>query len=190
MEEKFEYENYQVFIEVDQDPPNPREDYNLGVMACWHRNYVLGDVQPEVTPLEYKKEVLEDLLGEEVQEDEVESKWDANFTTLPLYLYDHSGITVSTSPFSCSWDSGQIGFIYMKEDGYLDTEQGRERHLQNLKTLEDEVATYDMYLVNDVWKYTITHRDQEVDSCCGYFGYDQCVRSAKESIDILNQIGA
>jgi len=30
-----------------------------------------------------------------------------------LYLYDHSGITMSTSPFSCPWDSGQVGFAYV-----------------------------------------------------------------------------
>lgn len=31
---------------------------------------------------------------------------------MPLYLYDHSGITISTSEFCDPWDSGQIGFIY------------------------------------------------------------------------------
>jgi hypothetical protein len=30
---------------------------------------------------------------------------------LPLYLYDHSGITMSCGPFSCPWDSGQVGII-------------------------------------------------------------------------------
>ena len=36
---------------------------------------------------------------------------------LPLYLYDHSGITMNTGGFSCSWDSGQMGWIYAtKED--------------------------------------------------------------------------
>jgi hypothetical protein len=29
-----------------------------------------------------------------------------------LYLYDHGGITISTGPFSCPRDSGQVGFIY------------------------------------------------------------------------------
>ena len=27
---------------------------------------------------------------------------------LPLYLYDHSGITMNTCGFSCPWDSGQV----------------------------------------------------------------------------------
>jgi len=32
---------------------------------------------------------------------------------LPLYLYDHSGITMNTTGFSCGWDSGQVGYIVM-----------------------------------------------------------------------------
>ena len=34
---------------------------------------------------------------------------------LPLYLYDHSGITMScdlTYPYNDRWDSGQVGWIY------------------------------------------------------------------------------
>ncbi len=47
---------------------------------------------------------------------------------LPLYLYDHGGITMSTGPFSCRWDSGQVGWIYaekkkfIEETGYTETE--------------------------------------------------------------------
>lgn len=33
---------------------------------------------------------------------------------LPLYLYDHSGITMNTCGFSCPWDSGQVGWIYYR----------------------------------------------------------------------------
>lgn len=35
---------------------------------------------------------------------------------LPLYLYDHSGLTMSTSDFGDRWDSGCVGFIYMDKD--------------------------------------------------------------------------
>ena len=47
---------------------------------------------------------------------------------LPLYLYDHSGITMNTSGFSCPWDSGQVGWIYCtkkrfrEETGYTEDE--------------------------------------------------------------------
>ena len=35
---------------------------------------------------------------------------------LPLYLYDHSGLTMSTNDFGDRWDSGCVGFIYMDKD--------------------------------------------------------------------------
>ena len=38
------------------------------------------------------------------------------FIVLPIYMYDHSGITISVNPFSCPWDSGQIGFIYISKE--------------------------------------------------------------------------
>lgn len=31
------------YLSDDPDPPNPRDDDNLGVMICWHRRYNLGD---------------------------------------------------------------------------------------------------------------------------------------------------
>lgn len=40
------------------------------------------------------------------------------YVILPLYLYDHSGITISTGPFSCPWDSGQVGWIYAPKDTF------------------------------------------------------------------------
>lgn len=35
---------------------------------------------------------------------------------LPLYLYDHSGLAMSTNDFGDRWDSGCVGFIYMDKD--------------------------------------------------------------------------
>ena len=40
------------------------------------------------------------------------------YVILPLYLYDHSGITISTGPFSCPWDSGQVGWIKAPKDTF------------------------------------------------------------------------
>jgi hypothetical protein len=35
---------------------------------------------------------------------------------LPLYLYDHGNITMSTGSFHDTWDSGRVGFIYMTKE--------------------------------------------------------------------------
>ena len=74
-------------------------------MCCFHKRYSLGDKHSiDNSQFEDWDEVEEYLIKEEKA-----------IVILPLYLYDHSGITISTAPFSCNWDSGQIGFIYTTE---------------------------------------------------------------------------
>lgn len=58
----------------------------------------------------------------DVEEDEFQDILDSldKYIILPLYLYDHSGITMSTSVFSCPWDSGQVGWIYASKQKFID----------------------------------------------------------------------
>jgi hypothetical protein len=89
--------DFKIKIIQDEDPQHPREDFDghIGKMICWHNRYELGDKDEEM--------------------DIEEFEWRAEkegFIALPLYLYDHSGLTMNTSGFSCPWDSGQVGFIY------------------------------------------------------------------------------
>jgi len=104
-----------------------------------------------------------------------------------LYLYDHSGITISTSPFDCNWDSGQIGFIFVskhkiKKEGIDETKV--EEYLKR------EVETYDQYLTGEVYCYEVYeietcdkgHEHKTlVESCGGYFGEEEC-KSEGQSI--------
>lgn len=154
--------NFTAKIVQDTDPESPREWDNLGTMVCWHRNYRLGDEQPKCDPDEY--EIPE---GSEV---------------LPLYLYDHSGITMSTGAFGCPWDSGQVGFIYVTAERIRaeygdDSPESREKARA---VLTGEVKVYDQYLTGDIWGFEIFkvnececcgHNDPEsVDSCWGFYG--------------------
>ena len=145
----------------NHDCDSPRDWDNVGTMVCWHGRYNLGDEQPKIGPDEY----LEDLPKGTI--------------TLPLYLYDHSGITMSTTKFSCPWDSGRVGFIYvtpetMKQE-MIDTPEKAAEILTN------EVETYDTYLRGEVYGYivekpsTCDHGDTHwelIDSCCGFYGDD------------------
>lgn len=54
-----------------------------------------------------------------------EDKWKllekhAQIIFMPLFLYDHSGITMNTCGYSCRWDSGQVGYIYTDRKTILD----------------------------------------------------------------------
>lgn len=207
--ETFELPNNRVLeIYYDQNPESPREWDNLGTMICVHRRYNLGDHQADnrLEVLQHMADqmnitrIISDLdLEDEIYQDEDKlEEWlnsREDWVCLPLYLYDHSGITISTSPFSCRWDSGQVGFIFCSTDTIL-KEYGNtdpETLERVTKVLEGEVETYDQYLTGDVYGFKIiqletcdkghVHREHE-DSCCGFFGSD-----IKENgiLDHLNQ---
>jgi hypothetical protein len=106
---------------------------------------------------------------------------------LDLYLYDHSGITMNTTGFSCGWDSGQVGIIYVSKEKALkewplqenETEEEWEKRIY--KYLDGEVKNYDAYLTGDVWGYIVTDNldDEVVESCWGFYGHEYCEEEAQ-----------
>ena len=101
-----EGEKHVLAIVRDSDPESSREWDNIGTMVCFHNKYNLGDQDHGYDKDDYSNwNELEAAIWEE----------EAPVVVLPLYLYDHSGITISTSRFSSRWDSGQIGFIFAKK---------------------------------------------------------------------------
>ena len=193
----------EVVLDTDTDV-NPREWSHIGTMICRHRRYNLGDVQlnSEATLFSYllenefpeKFDIDEyynalDFLEDEKNATQVENYVKKHFVVLPLYLYDHSGITMNTTGFSCGWDSGQVGYTYvnldnkelLKEHG-LDTLKGKKLRNTIADYLISEVNNYDDYLRGDVYGYRIV-ADEDVDdsvqdfivddwesSCWGFLG--------------------
>lgn len=160
----------------DENPESPREWDNLGTMACFHRRYDLGDKNITFSS--------DDFDGWSEMENYIWKKLNAA-VVLPLYLYDHSGITINTTGFNCRWDSGQIGFIYVTKDK-LKEEFCVKRITKDVidkatKNLISEVEIYDQYITGDVYGFQIVkidkcdhgHNHEEIeDSCYGFFGYD------------------
>lgn len=116
---------------------------------------------------------------------------------LPLYLYDHSGLTMSTSNFNCRWDSGQVGWIYATGP-QIEKEYGDRspESIERAKTLLlGEVETYDQYLRGDVFGINIETfvntgsvdepewEQAEIDSCWGYFGYKYAEEELKSQFE-------
>ena len=93
-----------------------------------------------------------------------------NMVWLPLYVYEHGGVTMKTTPFLCEWDSGQVGFIYVMPDK-VRSEYGaltEATKKQAEQALEAEVDVYDRYLRGDVYGYEIEKDGNEIDRCDGY----------------------
>lgn len=77
----------------------------------------------------------------------------ASIVALPLYLYDHSGITMNCCGFSDQWDSGQVGWIYTDKNTVLGTGADIKKNWKEAayEWMEGEVKEYDMYLQNEVY---------------------------------------
>lgn len=106
---------------------------------------------------------------------------------LPLYLYDHGGITMSTSRFSCPWDSGQVGFIYMT---VKDAVQHFNYDLDAAtKALQSEVEVYNYYLTGQCYGYVVKDSSgKNIDSCWGFLGDGKdCIDEAKAVVDWIEK---
>jgi len=91
-------------IYYDTHPESPREWDNLGTMICWHRRYNLGDNHSYSSPSDFWYAMAEEFVGdsdkvENMTKERREEIVRKNVMILPLYLYDHSGITMRTYPF-------------------------------------------------------------------------------------------
>lgn len=178
-------EGFRAEIWSDQDPDNPREwAEHLGTMYCAHRRYTLGDVR-----VEGQEDLLAELLGVDTDEfpDNPWDEIDKRYIWLPLYLYDHGGITMSTGPFSCPWDSGQVGVIAVskskvrEEFGWQRLTQDRIHRIEDY--LRAEVEEYDSYLTGEVYGYRVLDpQGEECDSCWGFYGRDKVRAEAQESL--------
>lgn len=233
---------YTLFLCEDNDPPNPRKDYEpFGRMICWHSRYNIGDNHEYAEPIDFLRDMVmtffKDTPGNvfdyvkqglsqyaRLEYDNQNCQWhlkepslfggethwyttnvynefmqnsrisdDAfydivhalgikdlmvllthikGFILLPLYLYDHSGITISTSPFNCPWDSGQVGWIYCTpkrlQEEFGDITETNMKQANRL--IEEEIKAYDAYLRGECYGYCLYLGMREIDSCWGFLG--------------------
>ena len=117
---------------------------------------------------------------------------ESDVVILPVFVFEHSGTSISVSEFGDRWDSGQAGWIYTTKENVKETlinwgarykdkngnlvdvteENWREAAIENLK---GEIELYNMYLQDEVYgiiteEYDTDNDDwEEKDSCWGYF---------------------
>lgn len=111
-------------------------------------------------------------------------------------------ITINTSGYSCPWDSGQLGLIYVSKEkvrqeyGIKHISKAWEDKIRGY--LDQEVQVYDQYLTGDVWGFRLYEVPEggdpgelseeeiealeEVESCYGFYGHDEAVAEAKSNL--------
>lgn len=197
-----------VLVQIDQaefpESPTTWWGEDAPIIACWHRRYVFG--HPD------GKDRIKDLIrnskaykgsweSEELHTPSGGFYPNKNFLDLddwrdlgvaaikagcvikPVYLYDHSGFSVSLSntsyPFTCPWDSGQVGLIVWSLEQRELIHGGPFRNTPKRLRTDLEIFTgyfneWADFIHNKV--YTVTVFDpvtgEDLDYCGDFYGWE------------------
>ncbi|MFW6172318.1 MAG: hypothetical protein ACOC5T_01040 [Elusimicrobiota bacterium] len=147
-----EHKGFIVDICYDEYMCSPRETSNIGTMLCFHKSLYL--------PKECSFFKSDDYNSWDELKDDIIKKMDVP-AILPIYEYNHSGVSISTMKFNSTWDSCQVGFIFaVKEDvdKWFEWEEITEERRNKLKDfLLEEVEMYNKYLLGKVYRYEISY---------------------------------
>ncbi len=135
-------------------------------------------------PVKGQENDIADAIIEQMQIPDLLSLAEKTHCILPLYLFDHSGITMNTTGFSCPWDSGQVGWIYASKDA-IQAEYGGKDLTPEIrekaeKLLRGEVEYYDHYLRGDCYGFQLYKGEEEIDSCWGFISDPSDLQDAIE----------
>lgn len=124
-----------------------------------------------------------------------------NVDAFPVYMYDHSAIALSIGSFigraqHAEWDSGQIGWAYVRPDAERWDDMDEE------KILSGFVETLGQWINGEVYGYVLEKNRHgrivfdddeeddleyedwdEVDSCWGIIGYDWAEKEGRQALD-------
>lgn len=201
--ESFEHEGVRVEIHYDHDAGehcNPRELDNITTLVCWHPDYILGDYQ-------LRNPEGRGAVGQIFETDRGRTDFSSmeafqRYLTLmlkarcvsPLYLYDHSGISMSVgspNPFNFDaqgWDTSLVGFAYCTEERVTELCGPEEQyHTDAFLTdaIKADVAEYNLYLTGQVYGYVVAPGTEDQDSCWGFLGDETVVEEAKAAAALV-----
>ena len=168
------YKGKTIKIVSDKCTESPRIWDKLGTIVAFHSKYDLSD-KHDFSKGDYDSW---DELGKAVSKEH-------NAVILPIYMLDHSGITIATTPFSCPWDSGQVGFIAISREKML-SEFGwkrlnKKRNAKLATYLTNEINIYDTYLKDAVVGFQVMDGNEVSDSCYGYYSIEDALTEARGS---------
>lgn len=149
-------------------PDNPRHYQDTTKLILFHKRYDLGDVH------DYKHG---DYLDWGQMEVDIIKKEEPGLI-LPVYMYEHGAVSLSTSSFNDRWDSGQVGFVIMD----WRTFKGMNEE-QALTEIEGQLKDYASYINGEVCYYQISEvltcnlgcqHKQYVTEAGDYYDFDLC----------------
>ena len=144
------------------------EDGTLDVYETYEFHTIIGNTAPEER-LEYEgvpAEAIDQYLVDDLTIGHCMTLLEPHMAWLPLWLYDHSGLTMScgsrTFPYNDRWDSGQVGWILVSKDRIMSevgTEYVLDEHGDRIQVMHEHgdgmPATWSYKtrpLTDDTWR--------------------------------------
>ena len=154
------------FLKIVQDDCTsyPYEGYERVILFSNHRSYNWNDAKLEELLNKFKEvpknvDELVELLNKA-----------GEYNYVAVYGYDHSGLSVSLTPFNYNWDSGLLGILRI-DKSFTDPQ----------KVAEDWVKTVNMWLHGDVYCVRVVNELGDcVDDICSIYVKD--VKDVKEAV--------
>ena len=120
----------------------------------------------------------------------------ASKVSLPIYMLDHSGISVSTTPYNIRCDSGLIGYICVTDEDAREKllVKDEEVSLAEIRkraeaVLQGEIETLDQYMSGEIYYFTVEdEKGVVVDACGELYGLDYAEDVLMDSLEHLDEL--
>ena len=151
----------------------------FGVLVAFHPRYSLGH-PTDINPRDYT--------SWDGMYKGIEKRKNA-FAIMPVYLYDHSGLTIRTYPFECRWDSAQVGWIYADKD-MVRQEYNKKRLSKKLRKEVRQRLAQSVDAVDKILRGMIVearYQDDSGDIVCTYVDLEDRDNMLLDLVEISNE---
>ena len=110
-----------------------------------------------------------------------------------LYRYEHGFVAYKIgelNPFSCPWDSCQVGYVFVDKSKARDTWMWKRISAKRLAYIEQQVRhmaeIYSAWVNGEIYGFVVEDSDGEhIDSCWGFYERDYCLQ---EGVSVAEQL--
>jgi hypothetical protein len=136
-------------------------------------------------------------LNEETEMDDYSELDDRDdIVVLPIYKYEHSGIALNTTGFSCPWDSCKVGYIYTTKENYKSHYRKDATDEEIKKCLTREITQLHKYISGEVYRFELKsisfvvidgkefNNEETEDQCSGFYDIEDIIAQIPDDIKV------
>lgn len=165
-------------IDFDNYAENPYESYDHGIkIYSFSNRYNLGEDGGYSESSTILSNICYDLgidYNDDTTEEQMINRIQKKAIFEPIYIYEHSSVALSTTPFNDRWDSGQVGW-YLVDKNSLEKNFGyKKRTKKAIEQVEKRVSglldNMQAHINGDVYMWFIYDSEGEIlESCTEYY---------------------